>query len=43
MPRKENCLNNSHTECLFSVIKRKFWFGEENKFKTALEEIYFIL
>ena len=41
---KENRLNDSLPECLFSVVKRKFWFGEENKFKsfrefkTALEE-----
>ena len=44
MSRKGNCLDNSPTEYLFSVIKREFWFGEENKFKnfkkfkTALEE-----
>ncbi|RMX34574.1 IS3 family transposase [Mycoplasmopsis fermentans] len=44
MSRKGNCLDNSPTECLFSVIKREFWFGEEKKFnsfkefKTALEE-----
>ncbi|VEU63767.1 Uncharacterised protein (plasmid) [Mesomycoplasma conjunctivae] len=36
--RKGNCLDNSPAECLFSVVKREFWFGEENKFKTALEE-----
>ncbi|RMX36081.1 putative transposase [Mycoplasmopsis fermentans MF-I1] len=36
--RKGNCLDNSPAECLFSVVKREFWFGKENKFKTALEE-----
>uniref|UniRef100_UPI0003B3129C IS3 family transposase n=1 Tax=Metamycoplasma orale TaxID=2121 RepID=UPI0003B3129C len=35
--RKGNCLDNSPTECLFSVIKREFWFEEENRFKSFKE------
>ena len=37
MSRKGNCLDNSPTECLFSVVKREFWFGEENRFKSFKE------
>ena len=37
MSRKGNCLDNSPTECLFSVIKREFWFEEENRFKSFKE------
>ena len=46
MSRKRNCLDNSPAECLFNVIKREFWFGKENifksfkEFKTALLEEY---
>ena len=37
MSRKGNCLDNSPTECLFSVVKREFWFREKNRFKSFKE------
>ena len=44
MSRKRNCLDNSPAECLFSVVKREFWFGKNifksKEFKTALLEEY---